>query len=117
MMNKKLICRGEIWFVDLDPTIGHEQAKKRPCLVISESSYNQGPAELIVIIPITSKFRQIAWFVQLDPGNTGLKTVSYAMTNQIRTVSLMRFTGSRIGLVDALTLKAIEQRLKILLEL
>lgn len=44
--------RGEIWAVNLDPTAGHEQQKTRPCLVLSETAFNQ--MGLIVVAPITS---------------------------------------------------------------
>ena len=47
--------RGDVWIVDLDPTKGHEQAGKRPCLVISVDIFNQGPADLVMVLPITTK--------------------------------------------------------------
>jgi len=43
-------ARGEIWLVDLNPTRGHEQAGKRPALVVSVDLFNFGPAELVVEI-------------------------------------------------------------------
>ena len=46
--------RGEVWLVDLDPTRGREQAGKRPALVISTNEFNGSPADLVVIVPITS---------------------------------------------------------------
>jgi mRNA interferase MazF len=49
------ITRGEIWLADLNPSRGHEQAGKRPCLIISVNMFNQGAAGLVVVLPITSK--------------------------------------------------------------
>lgn len=49
------IARGEIWLVDLNPVRGHEQAGKRPCLIISVDLFNQGTSGLVVVLPITSK--------------------------------------------------------------
>ena len=46
--------RGEIWFLNLDPTRDHEQAGSRPALVISVDTFNHGPADLVVILPVTS---------------------------------------------------------------
>jgi len=40
MNNNDRIGRGEIWLVDLNPTVGHEQAKCRPCVVISPEIFN-----------------------------------------------------------------------------
>jgi len=42
--------RGEIWTVDFSPTVGHEQAGRRPALVISVDELNQSPAELLGIV-------------------------------------------------------------------
>ncbi len=36
--------RGEVWLADLNPTRGHEQAGRRPVLVVSEDLFNRGPA-------------------------------------------------------------------------
>ena len=41
--------------INLDPTIGREQAGTRPALVFSIDKFNHGPAELVIVLPITSK--------------------------------------------------------------
>ena len=38
--------RGEVWLADLNPTRGHEQARRRPVLVVSDDLFNRGPAGL-----------------------------------------------------------------------
>ncbi|NCR44934.1 MAG: type II toxin-antitoxin system PemK/MazF family toxin, partial [Microcystis aeruginosa SX13-01] len=53
------ITRGEIWLADLNPVRGHEQAGKRPCLVISADLFNQGASGLVVVLPVTSKDKGI----------------------------------------------------------
>lgn len=50
MTNKN---RGAIWWVNLDPTIGSEIKKKRPCVIISHSSINE-IRHTIVVIPLSS---------------------------------------------------------------
>jgi mRNA interferase MazF len=71
------IVRGEIWLMDLNPVRGREQAGKRPCLVISVDRFNQSPADLVVILPITSKDKQIPWHVKVQPPEGGLTMDSY----------------------------------------
>jgi len=44
--------RSEIWFLNPDPTEGREQADSRPALVISADAFNQGPADLVVVLPV-----------------------------------------------------------------
>ncbi|MDX2212140.1 MAG: type II toxin-antitoxin system PemK/MazF family toxin [Oculatellaceae cyanobacterium bins.114] len=43
------LVRGQVWLADLNPVKGHEQAGKRPCLIISVDLFNQGPAGLVVV--------------------------------------------------------------------
>ena len=43
-------ARGEVWLLNLSPTKGHEQEGQRPALVISVDAFNQGPADLIVVL-------------------------------------------------------------------
>ena len=117
MINPKNLIRGSIWLVDLDPTRGHEQAKRRPCLVISADSYNQGPNGLTVILPITSRSRELYWFVPLTQTEGNLEKKSYVICNQIRSVTLERFTPTCLGFVSDYTLEQVEERLKILLYL
>ncbi len=52
-------ARGEVWMVDLDPTRGHEQRGTRPALVVSVDLFNASPAGLVVVLPITSKAKNI----------------------------------------------------------
>lgn len=109
--------RGDIWLVDLDPVVGHEQGKKRPCLVISANKFNRSHAELVMLIPITSKDKKILWHVMITPPEGGLKTKSFVMCEQVGTFSKERFSGTLMGTIDADTLDQVEQRLRILLEL
>lgn len=72
-MNAK---RGEIWLVDLSPTRGHEQSGIRPAVIISVDEFNSCPAELVVVVPITSKNKNIPLHVEIQPENSGLTRVS-----------------------------------------
>src|SRR3990170_1190644 len=45
--------RGEVWMTDLSPVRGHEQAGRRPALIVSDTVFNQGPAGLVIVLPIT----------------------------------------------------------------
>ncbi|WP_341275520.1 type II toxin-antitoxin system PemK/MazF family toxin [Microcystis flos-aquae] len=59
------ITRGEIWLADLNPVRGHEQAGKRPCLVISADLFNQGASGLVVVLPVTSKDKGIPFHLKM----------------------------------------------------
>ena len=108
--------RGEVWLVELDPTRGREQAGKRPGLVISTNGFSKSPADLVVLIPITSKDKGIPWHVAIAPPDGGVKTKSFAMCEAVRSVSKERLV-QRWGAVSAATLDEIEDRLRILFDL
>ena len=108
--------RGEIWLVDLNPTVGHEQAGRRPCVVVSVDLFNQGPAELTAVLPVTSREKGIPFHVEIRPPEGGLKERSFIKCEDIRSVSKERFS-ERWGEISSKTLAQVEDRLKILLGL
>ena len=89
----------EIWLVNLDPTIGAEIKKKRPCVILNNDSI--GVLPLKVIGPITDfkkKFEVVPWMVKLIPDSSNnLDKVSVIDTFQVRSVAkerLIRQTGT-----------------------
>jgi mRNA interferase MazF len=108
--------RGEIWLVDLNPVKGHEQAGRRPALVISVDIFNQGAAELTVVLPITTQNKHIPLHVPLVPPEGGLQKTSYIKCEDIRSISTDRLV-SKLGTVPLTKLSLAEDRIKILLGL
>ena len=108
--------RGEIWLINLNPARGHEQVGVRPGLVVSTNIFNHGPAGLVVILPLTTRDRGIPLHVSLEPPEGGVQQQSFAKTEDIRSVSTERLI-KRWGEVSPATLAAVEDRLRILLEL
>lgn len=82
--------RGEVWLVNLDPTKGREQAGSRPALVISVDALNHGPADRCVVLPITSKVKNIAFHVALCPPEGGVQHHSFMKCEDVRSVSQSR---------------------------
>jgi mRNA interferase MazF len=95
---KALPRRGEIFLADLDPVMGHEQAGRRPFLVLSIGGMNRGSASLVIGVPLTSTEWTSPLHVRIDPAESGLSRVSYAMPEMVRSVSTLRF-ASWIGRV------------------
>lgn len=108
--------RGEVWLVDLNPVRGHEQAGKRPALVVSVDLFNTGPAGLAVVLPVTSREKGIPFHVVLTPPEGGLMTRSFVKCEDVRSVSTERLS-SRLGAVSTESLSTVEDRLRILLGL
>jgi mRNA interferase MazF len=108
--------RGEIWFLNLDPTQGREQAGSRPALVISVDAFNQGPADLVVVLPVTSVAKGIPFHVPVSPPEGGVRQPSFIKCEDVRSVSRSRLQ-ERWGTVGPQTMAAVEDRLRILMGL
>ena len=108
------VNRGEIWLIDLNPVIGHEQAGTRPALIISDDMFNHGLADMVIIVPITSKSRNLPTHVGFTADF--LKTESYIRTENIRSVSKKRLL-KKLGFVSPEIIGIVENRIKYLLGL
>lgn len=98
-MNASTIRRGEIWMIDLNPTLGSELNKRRPGLVVSSNHLGVLPVKIVV--PLTEwqdSFNEKTWHVPIEPTpQNGLSKKSSADAMQVRTVSTIRFS-SRLGM-------------------
>jgi mRNA interferase MazF len=108
--------RGEIWVTDLDPTVGREQRGTRPALVVSADPLNTGPAQLVVLVPLTQTDRRVPLHVKIEPPNGGVRETSFAMCEAVRSVSKERL-ARKWGKVDADTMRIVDDRLRIALDL
>lgn len=110
------LTRGDIWLADLDPTRGHEQAGRRPVLVVSDDRFHQGLSGLVFGAPLTTRARNLPFHVAVSPPEAGLRTPSYIMCEQTRSIARERLI-QRWGAVSPTTLTTVEDRLRILLAL
>jgi len=108
--------RGEVWLVDLSPVRGHEQGGTRPALVVSVDPFNHGPADLVVVVPLTTKDKRIPFHVRVDPPEGGLKSPSFVKCEDVRSVSKERL-AQRLGRIGPGKMAAVEDRVRILLGL
>lgn len=85
--------KNEIYWVDLDPTIGAEMQKKRPCLIVSPDEINDY-LKTVIVVPLTSIVRALPTriLIQSTP-QSGLKNDSYAVLDQIKTIDKTRLSG------------------------
>jgi mRNA interferase MazF len=91
--------QGEIWLFDPDPTIGTEIGKKiRPGIIISNNFMNKGSSGLVFVIPLTSVYKGIDSHIKIDPPLGGLNVQSFALCEQIRSISIERLI-KKIGLI------------------
>ncbi|MEI6804721.1 MAG: type II toxin-antitoxin system PemK/MazF family toxin [Burkholderiales bacterium] len=95
-----MVRRGEIWLVNLDPTVGSEIKKSRPCVVVSPSELNDH-LRTVIVAPMTSKGFGAPFRVPVTyAGTKGLMVL-----DQLRTVDKVRLV-KKLGTVSARTLSA-----------
>lgn len=107
---------GELWLVDLNPICGHEQGGTRPCVVISVDEFNSSGLELAIVVPLTTKQKGFPTHVELVPPDGGIKKISYAKCEDIRSISLERLLN-RLGRVSATVLQKIRYRIKMIFDI
>jgi mRNA interferase MazF len=88
----------------------------RPALIVSDDQMNTGPADLVIVLPVTCTRRGIPAHVPVAVGEAGLTKPSVIMTDQVRTVSKQRL-GKRWGRVDRATMGYVENCLRRILAL
>ncbi|MBU0744576.1 MAG: type II toxin-antitoxin system PemK/MazF family toxin [Pseudomonadota bacterium] len=111
------IYRQEIWLVNLNPPgKGREIHKKRPALVVSVDDFNNCPAELVMILPITTTELKIPAHIRVKADEGGLTKKSFIKCDQIRTISKERLV-KKLGCISDITMSKVESTLRILLDL
>jgi mRNA interferase MazF len=113
-----MMKRGDIYFANLDPTIGDETKKIRPVLIVSNNANNR-VAQTITIVPITSNVTKVYPFeVLLEKESTGLSKTSKAQCHQVRTISKSRIVQTKtVGTATQELMIKIQDALKIHLSL
>lgn len=96
-----------IVLVNLEPTIGSEIKKTRPCVIISPNEMNRN-LQTVVIAPITSQSKNYPTRIEIGQS----KTKGWVVLDQIRTIDKQRI----IKILDKLTIKEIEAVKEIMLE-
>jgi mRNA interferase MazF len=111
------MLRGEVWRINLDPTIGAEIRKTRPVIIVNDDDI--GILPLKIIVPITDwkvRYDLAVWMTKIEPNNrNGLSKTSAADAFQIRSVSQDRFV-QKLGKVSVEELAEITESLAVVLK-
>jgi len=96
-----VVKRGEIWLVSLDPTVGSEIRKSRPCVVVSPAEMHDH-LRTVIVAPMTTKSRPAPFRVGVThSGQKGL-----ILLDQMRAVDKLRL-AKRLGAISPKTLAAV----------
>ena len=110
--------RGEVWRINLDPTVGAEIRKTRPVIIVNDDEI--GILPLKVVVPITDwkdRYENAVWMTKIAPNSAnGLSKTLSADTFQVRSVSQERFV-EKLGKVSDENLEEITESLAIVLKI
>ena len=101
------ILRGEIRWADLNPTRGHEQAGRRPVLILSHDVFNERSGTVIAVA-LTSQQQRAGFPLTLELKGIRLPKPSRVKISQIRTLSVDRIGKRLAGATPEQTAKVIE---------
>ena len=92
------------------------KAGNRPALVVSVDKFNHGPADLVVVMPISKAAKGIPLHVEIDPPEGGVTMRSFIKCEAIRSIAKVRLVRL-MGRVSDKTIESVEDHVKILLDL
>jgi mRNA interferase MazF len=82
MARRYVPARGDVIWITFNPQAGHEQAGRRPALVLSPSSYN-GRVGLAILCPVTSQIKGYPFEVTIPPGS---KLAGVVLADQVKSL-------------------------------
>jgi mRNA interferase MazF len=109
--------RGEVWLVNLDPTVGAEMRKVRPVVILSSDLLGRLP--LRIVVPLTDwkeRYAAAPWMLRIDPdGQNGLDKPSSVDCFQPRSISIERFVRC-LGNLPKKQMEGIVQRMLLVIQ-
>ena len=109
--------RGEIFWVDFNPTEGSEQGGRRPAVVVSNNIANRA-STVVIVVPMTTTIPKRSYPQNVFFGaNEPLRQPGTAYCGQVRTVSKDRLGGRRLAVLSKSQLDSIDNALGIALGL
>ena len=103
--------RGDLVWLSFDPQAGHEQAGRRPAVVLSPAMYNRR-AGLAIVVPVTSHVKGYPFEVMIPPG---LGAGGAILSDQLKSVDWRARNAAKIGALPADTLREVLQKAALLL--
>ena len=103
--------RGDLVWITLNPQAGHEQAGRRPAVVLSPVAYN-GKVGLAILCPITSRAKGYPFEVSIPDG---LPVTGVVLADQVKSLDWRARRAERIGALPATTIAEVLNKLDTLL--
>ena len=103
--------RGDVVWINFNPQAGHEQAGRRPAVVLSPGTYNR-KTRLALLCPIANQVKGYPFEIAIP---AGLAVIGVILADQVKSMDWWARNATLIGLLPAETVDAILQKVEILL--
>jgi mRNA interferase MazF len=82
----------QVWLADFGVPAGTEHGGRRPAVVVGSKDHCRFPVDIALVIPLTTRYRGLPHHVRIDSPESGLDRASWARTEDIRAISVRRFS-------------------------
>lgn len=112
------MLRGEVWWADLPDPVASEPGYRRPVLIVQSDAFNRSRINTVIAAVVSSSLRLAAapGNVQLTARESGLTRDSVVNVSQLITVD-KSFLTERVGQLSSRTMQAIEDGMRLVLDL
>lgn len=104
--------RGDIVWLQFDPQLGHEQAGRRPVLVVSPQSYN-GKVGLALLCPVTEKIKGYPFEVEIPEG---LQVAGVILADQVKSLDWRAGNAQFACKVPARVVAEVQAKIQVLID-
>ena len=112
MVNQYVPDTGDSVFLDFDPQVGRERAKRRPALVLTDLRYNRASG-LAVVCPLTSKVKPYPFTLPINVGNVE----GAVLVDQLKSMDWERRGAEFLSKAPANTITKVRQYIAVLLQI
>lgn len=114
-----MIARGQIYFVDLDPTIGREQSGRRPVLIVSSDAINRQPLVCTCIVGTAAENvpRDYPSNIRIKAAESGLPKDTVFLAFQFRSLDRSRLNTPPAGTLPPARMAEVDAALRLVLDL
>jgi mRNA interferase MazF len=105
----------QVWLVNFDPQVGREQSGQRPAVVVASRTHCDLRTPVTMVVPLTTRELPLGYRVPVRvPGS---RRLSYAITEQITTVSHERLGDRPLGRLDADTIRQLRDVIREMIDI
>ena len=109
-----MLAPWQLWVVDFGVPVGHEQGGTRPAIIVGSTAHCAFPIDMALVVPLTTRDRGLRHHVRIASKSSGLRQASWARTEEITAVSLLRFGEAPIGKAAPAEISELRQWLSVM---